>query len=662
MDRFAYILQTVGYRSVIGYPYLTAYLHLLASALFPIFAGAHASLSRPASAKPPKGTKKRGHHDDNDDDAEDKKQAMEALGPLDAILLPLFAGLVLASLYFLIKWLEDPALLNQILNWYLAVFGVWSLARMFRDGMGIFTSFVFPDFYNIGGKTWEVDAERRKSKIASLPSVERSLPVPGPSSTPVLPPKVADALWTLRELPSRQLEVRIYIHEMVQAHFKIGPQGVTSLILAIAALLYFNLIAKPWWLTNILGFSFAYSSLQLMSPTTSWTGTLILGALFIYDIYFVFFTPVMVTVATQLDIPAKLIFPRPSRPNEDPTRPASFMLGLGDIILPGMMIGFALRFDLYLFYLRKQIPRSLNNSGSLEVASNDQAGKKADNSGVVMATWYPATGGWGERFWAPKTKILKSKRFKGVVFPKTYFRASLIGYLLAMICTLGVMDIYGQAQPALLYLVPGVLGSLWGTALVKGDIKTLWAFDESEDDQAHTSLKSKSEKKKKDGVWKKDAWMDVDWKSLFLSTSPPSRHSETPTKSINDNDDTSDPIDNGHSKRLTRSESHDDSPGKPQRSSSNPSSDSTTTTRHSSSSSSSSDNNNNNNEPQQHESPTPQQQQKQHHSTHAYSRSLIINNKSSKKEEGSFFKRHRNSELVFISVNLPKATSSSSSS
>lgn len=620
MDQFAYILQTVGYRSVVGYPYLTVYLHLLVSALFPIYAGAHASLSRPASAaKPPKGTRKRGHRHD---DAEDKEQAMEGFSPLDAILLPLFAGLVLASLYFLIKWLEDPALLNQILNWYFAIFGLWSLARIFRDGMGIFTSFVFPEIYNLGGKVWEVDAERRKSKLVSSPSVEGSSPVPGPSSTPLLPSKIKDVLWTLRELPSRQLEVCIYIHEMVQAQFKIGPQGITSLVLAIVALLYFNLIAKPWWLTNILGFSFAYSSLQIISPTTSWTGTLVLGALFIYDIYFVFFTPIMVTVATQLDIPAKLIFPRRSRPNEDPTRPASFMLGLGDIVLPGMMIGFALRFDLYLFYLRKQIPKSFQNAGSIEDAANDQAGKKAGDSEVVKATWYPATGGWGERFWTPKTDLLESKRFKGTVFPKTYFRASLIGYLLAMICTLGVMDVYGQAQPALLYLVPGVLGSLWGTALVNGDIKTLWAFDESDDGQAQHTSPSKSEKTK-DAVRKNPAWTDIDRKSLSLSLN---RQSDTPTNPVSDTHPSAPPIDNAHPKKRTRRRSpsrddddDDDDDARPESKTS---------------SSRPSDSNNQHTHASPHDNP----------------------NKKSQNDGPVFFERHRRSELVFFSVNLPKAT------
>ena len=602
-DQLAYFLQAVGYRAVIGFPYLTTYIHLLLSAIFPIYAGAHASLFRPSSAaKPSKGTKKR------DDDFEEQEQTMEGLGPIDALLLPLVAGLVLASLYFLIKWLEDPALLNKILNWYFAVFGVWSLARMLRDGMVLLTSFIFPKMYDMDGNIWEIDAKYRRSKLVSSPSVERKSPVPEPSSTLPLPSKATDTMWALREFLSRQLDVRVYIHRILQAHFKINPQGIASLFLAIAALLYFNLMDKPWWLTNLLGFSFAYSSLQIMSPTTSWTGTLILGALFVYDIYFVFFTPVMVTVATQLDIPAKLVFPRPTRPAEDPER-ALFMLGLGDIILPGMMIGFALRFDLYLFYLRKQTQRTIKNSMNIENGTSDQSSKETGNSEVVKATWHAATGGWGERFWTPKNDLLRSKHFKGIVFPKTYFRASLIGYFLAMICTLAVMDIYGHAQPALLYLVPGVLGSLWGTALVKGDIKALWAFDESEDDQEH-SPPSKSDKQ--DSLWNKDAWTNVDWKSLFLSPLS-TNESEKPKDSANNND-TTDQAGEGSSKGSSSGDNkssprHRESTG-------------TQTSDH---------------EPED-------------------SKNITDDRRKTGKAAGSF-DRDRKSELIFLSINLPKATS-----
>ena len=602
-DQLAYFLQAVGYRAVIGFPYLTTYIHLLLSAIFPICAGAHASLSRPSSAaKPSKGTEKR------DDDFEEQEQTMEGLGPIDALLLPLVAGLVLASLYFLIKWLEDPALLNKILNWYFAVFGVWSLSRMFRDGMVFFTSFIFPEMYGKDGHIWEIDVKDRRSELVSSPSVDRKSPVPQPPSTPPLPSKATDTMWALRESLSRQLDVRVYIHKILQAHFKIGPQGIAGLFLAIIALLYFNLIDKPWWLTNLLGFSFAYGSLQIMSPTTSWTGTLILSALFVYDIYFVFFTPVMVTVATQLDIPAKLVFPRPTRPAEDPER-ALFMLGLGDIILPGMMIGFALRFDLYLFYLRKQTQRIIKNSVNLDNGTNDQSNKKAGGSEVVKSTWHTATGGWGERFWTPKNDLLRSKRFKGTVFPKTYFRATLIGYFLAMICTLAVMDIYGHAQPALLYLVPGVLGSLWGTAFLKGDIQALWAFDESEDNQEH-SPPSKSEKQ--DSRWKKDVWTNVDWKSLFLSplsTNPSEKPKDSPP-----NKDTSDQA----GKEPSKGGSSGDNKSSP---------------RHRESSGSQTSDY----EPED-------------------SKNTTDDCHKTDKPAGSF-DRDRKSELIFISINLPKATS-----
>ncbi|CAD6593180.1 MAG: hypothetical protein ASARMPREDX12_006925 [Alectoria sarmentosa] len=552
MDQFAKLLQAVGYRAVVGYPDLPVYLHLLISALLPIYAGAHASLSRPSSAaKPSNKTKKQnGQHDE----PEEQEQMMEGLGPIDALLLPLFAALSLTSLYFLIIWLEDPALLNKILNWYFAGFGVWSLARMIKDIMGLISSIFFPQTHDIDGNALEIDVKQRRFRLTSLPSVERDSPVSKPSSAPPMPSKITNAMWTLRKLSSHQLDVRVYIHQTVEAQFKVGPQDVTSLFLAVVALLYFNLIDKPWWLTNLLGFGFAYSALQIMSPTTSWTGTLILVALFVYDIYFVFFTPLMVTVATQLDIPAKLVFPRPRRPTEDPSKQALSMLGLGDIILPGMMIGFALRFDLYLSYLRKQTRRAVKNLNSNANAADTPASKEADDSEVVKPTWHPATGGWGERFWTRKEDVVKLKQFQGGLFPKTYFRASVVGYVLGMLCTIGVMEIYGQAQPALLYLVPGVLGSLWGTALVKGDIKTLWQFDEAEEEK---EAEARGRKETEDSAWKANRWLGVNWKSAFFAVQR-SLNDSKEVKDIHQNDEGSDQATNGQTKTLEKSRSGED--------------------------------------------------------------------------------------------------------
>lgn len=55
----------------------------------------------------------------------------------------------------------------------------------------------------------------------------------------------------------------------------------------------------------------------------------------------------------------------------------------------------------------------------------------------------------------------------------------LIGYLLAIICTIIVMFAFDHGQPALLYLVPGCIICVLVTACLKGENKELWEFDEN---------------------------------------------------------------------------------------------------------------------------------------------------------------------------------------
>lgn len=64
--------------------------------------------------------------------------------------------------------------------------------------------------------------------------------------------------------------------------------------------------------------------------------------------------------------------------------------------------------------------------------------------------------------------------------PKSYFWAVNFGYLLAIICTIVVMLVFDHGQPALLYLVPGCLIAVLGTALVKGEFTEMWEFNEEE--------------------------------------------------------------------------------------------------------------------------------------------------------------------------------------
>lgn len=465
-------------------PLLPTYLHVLFSALFSIYVGAHASLSIPSSAAKPS-------KDENaeDDREEENEQEMEGLSPSDALMFPVLAGSTLAGLYSLIKWLDDLTLLNKILNWYFSLFGVLSVARLLSDSMVVITSYCFPTTYTAGGETWQISSTQRKAICLTTDKTEQCSPLPGIFSAFSLPSKFAAVSWSLREISTGRVRVRTYLRNLGDVRFRIGLQNLCGFSLALAGVLYFNLVDKPWWLTNLLGLSFAYNALQILSPTTFWTGTMILSTLFVYDIYFVFFTPLMVTVAKSLDIPAKLLFPRPAGPRDDPGKQALAMLGLGDIVLPGIIIGLALRFDLYLFYLRKQShrdkiellerPSSPETQSKIPNAEDHPSVKRGIQTELVKAEYITATGGWGDRFWTARSAKGEKYMQIGGTFPKTYFHASMVGYILAMITTLAVMEIFGHAQPALLYLVPGVLGCLWGTAFFNGDISLMWNYTEA---------------------------------------------------------------------------------------------------------------------------------------------------------------------------------------
>lgn len=486
MDFLTRLFGNMAYEFTLIQPLIPTYLHLISSAIFPIFIGAHASLSRPPSAaeptKPQKGVQDENDEEDNHEG--DVEQKMEGLSPTDALTFPLLGGCMLGGLYFLLKWLEDPALLNKILNLYSSIFGIIAVVRLSCDSMGIVRSFVFPSAYTAAGKVWRADQRRRKMFSLELHPAENASPLPGWLSKLKISQSLTERLWSLRNILSAKLRVRIYVYKILSASFRVGASDFIGLFVAIIALGYYNFVHKPWWLTNFLGISFAYNALQFVSPSTFWTGSMLLSGFFIYDIYFVFYTPLMVTVATKINIPAKLLFPRPSASEEHRSMPAFAMLGLGDIVLPGIMMGLALRFDLYLFYLRKQHQRPTTPEKLLE--------KKGDDCNIVKAEWLSATGSWGERFWIGRKNGKLTLKEQAGVFPKTYFYASVLGYLAGLITTLGIMHAYNHGQPALLYLVPGVLGALWGTALLKGDAKLMWGYNEDPDEKEKKSIFSPS--------------------------------------------------------------------------------------------------------------------------------------------------------------------------
>lgn len=464
-------------------PLLPTYLHLLVSAIFPIYTAAHASLTRPLSAAPKERSKKTGRHDQDEDDTEEESQKIESLTPSDALLFPLLAGGTLASLYFILKWLQDPAWLNWALGLYFSQIGLFFAMKFFKDIFSVTRSYLFPSQYSAGGFRWTADLEKQcyisdngATTTSPLPGLFRHVPLPG---------MISRSIWKLQDLLYTKARLHLHLHKVVTLRTSVDLLDLVSLVLSCTIVYYHTFVSKPWFLTNFLGFSFCYGSLQFMTPSTAWTGTLVLCALFFYDIYFVFFTPMMVTVATKLDVPIKLLFPRPdgcvypvgaldgSTAMEEylqclAKKRSMAMLGLGDIVVPGMMLAFALRFDLYIHYLKK--------GGAIK---NSQ--QKTTEADQPKPAYVNARGQWGERFWT--SAKLRSEGILATKFPKPYFYASIVGYVAGMVTTVVVMQVAAHAQPALLYLVPGVLTSLWGTALMRGEFQLLWNYSELPEDQ-----------------------------------------------------------------------------------------------------------------------------------------------------------------------------------
>lgn len=204
----------------------------------------------------------------------------------------------------------------------------------------------------------------------------------------------------------------------------IALDGVHAIAYGVAiavALLY--LITNYWLLNNVFGVCFSLQAIELLNVGSYMNGAILLCGLFFYDIFWVFGTDVMVTVAKSVDAPIKLLFPAAERHS---------MLGLGDIVIPGAFIALMLRYDI---------------SISKAIGHRDEKDAKLGLVNKVMNK----IGGWSF-----------------IQISTDYFNTVLIGYFLGLVATLGVMYFFQAAQPALLYLVPACLIFTAGVAIVFG--------------------------------------------------------------------------------------------------------------------------------------------------------------------------------------------------
>ncbi|KAL1842779.1 hypothetical protein VTJ49DRAFT_4264 [Mycothermus thermophilus] len=456
------------------------YLLMILTPLTIIWLGAHGSLRRPASAAPAKlkkGEKRR----------EEEKFA-EGLVASDAIRYPLMLGAVLVGLYYLIQWLQDPAILNKVLRGYMTVMSVAGLGQLAGDALDLLVSLVFPTMWvGDSAKVYHIDPHRRcqyalddeSGNEMVIPS--RDTPLPGCLDGWVTSEVVRSWLWEVRDLLTEEWTVRVVIYGKKLGEYEIRLNDLVRSVIAAAVALAYHFTG--WTaLSNLLSFAMCYFSFTLISPTSFGIGTAVLVSLFVYDVVMVFYTPYMITVAKAIDAPIKLTFE---------TAKGASMLGLGDIIIPGMMMALALRFDLFMHYQRQiklepvqLLSKSVSASTDATTPENSKASTTATTGHRrIKPTFIDTRGQWGNRFWTTPFGRLSpvsgaSEPAAATAFPKPYFYASLGGYAGAMVVTMVVMLVFRHGQPALLYLVPGVTGALWLTGLARGEIKDMWAYTE----------------------------------------------------------------------------------------------------------------------------------------------------------------------------------------
>lgn len=194
---------------------------------------------------------------------------------------------------------------------------------------------------------------------------------------------------------------------------------------------------KHYMLNNIFGIVFCVHALERISIGSYKIGAILLVGLFFYDIFWVFGTEVMVTVAKSFDGPIKLLFPV-VLPSLDNPKGQFSLLGLGDIVVPGLFVALLLRFD------------------------------------------------------AVRAKVV-IREGESTSFPQPYFLTNIVCYALGLVATVAVMYFFKAAQPALLYLVPACLGGSLAVCAVRSEFKDLIAYDE-ESKPAAVVVEDKKEK------------------------------------------------------------------------------------------------------------------------------------------------------------------------
>ncbi|KAH9449060.1 hypothetical protein MJO29_009926 [Puccinia striiformis f. sp. tritici] len=410
-------------------PIIQAYFALGISAVIPIWYASHASVKAPIVLK-----KKGGKNSaDCTESSDEEEEVVERMTSEDAYWFPVLGSGALLGLYLVFKYLNKD-LINALFAGYFSLMGSGALATML----------VTITKSTLGPELW-ANQTKYKFRLTRNP---------------------ADVLFSLR--------------------FTNWHVAYIVISVILSAVQWYT---KQWMLSNMFALSFAFNAITLLKLDSFKTGTVLLGGLFIYDVWWVFGSShafgesVMVSVAKNFAAPIKITWPRAIADILSTDEKKFAMLGLGDIVMPGIFVALSLRYDY----------------------------KKAYDK-IVKSTSGPIN---------KKTILSPTSNF-----PRPYFYTCMASYIFGLGTTMAVMHFFKAAQPALLYLSPACTGSVLLLAMINGDTQEYWRWEDGEDDDKKPEPSSTEDEKSKKSTnsssiteKKKEEHNDEGWTSGGLSSS-----------------------------------------------------------------------------------------------------------------------------------------------
>jgi len=393
----------------------------------------------------------------------------EKMTTKDAYRFPLVGSAVLFSLYLVFKFLPKEYI-NYLVKAYFFIFGVLVLAAQISRAVTIALPPVIAKpltavIFTIRFPCCKSGKEAKKEDTPSAQSSSTEQQTKGENQ------KEANAN-TNNGSQSDDKKQEVGIVEATSKSQPADNELTLSKIDIVAHILSIGLgawylMTNHWAASNLFGIAFSIQGIESISLGTYFNGFILLCGLFVYDVFWVFGTDVMVTVAKSFDAPIKLLFPQNALDaNGDPLRPS--LLGLGDIVIPGIYIALLLRFDLWLAERKAASATAAVSPTSAAANTTPQYVCEGDVCRLVKPTVDEDS-----------HTIAAVSAGSAKKVPTPYFISAMVWYFIGLLTTLLVMYWFQHAQPALLYLVPTCLISAFSVAYVKGEVGLLWSFDEN---------------------------------------------------------------------------------------------------------------------------------------------------------------------------------------